>query len=211
MGLHGDISEVKSVWGKASPKLRFWLAFSIFQTSVSIASLSEGIIKWRGIILDGINLYRELITEKLHSSAISIFNINFDKFGIDSMIIFLIIAASIIRTDLALIKDENSVTLTAQRKSSVLNNVGAVFFSIALVVVLTLIAVFFPESSVSSIIWEISQPWFAVPSFVLFVVFYTTRIYKTEERSVFIISLITPFICVLFLAAINNGLIAPLS
>jgi len=211
MGLHGDLFEVKSVWRNASTKLRIWLALSTFFASVSIASLSESIIKWRGFISDGISLYRELITENLHFTAISMFNINFDKFGIDSMIILLLIAAAIIRTDLSLIKSKNKATLKSQRKNSIIYNFTAVFIGIILVIIFVLIVVFFPGSYVSSMIWEISQPWFTIPSIVLFITFYATRIYNSKERAVFITNLLAPLICVLFLAAINKGIMAPLS
>ena len=65
MGFKGDIDEVERAWQSASWRTRIVLLLSLFIASGSVASISETVAKWKGFILDGIALYRTLVSEPL--------------------------------------------------------------------------------------------------------------------------------------------------
>jgi hypothetical protein len=69
MELKADVEEVAQVWARAPWHVRICLTFSLILTSTSIASLSETVFKWKGFLLDAINLYRSFISGPVQDLA----------------------------------------------------------------------------------------------------------------------------------------------
>ena len=97
MGLKADINEVLIVWARAPWRVRVYLVLSLILASTSIASLSETVFKWKGFLLDGINLYRSLISDPVKVSIKSLLNYSLSQSTFDLAVLAILLAAASFR------------------------------------------------------------------------------------------------------------------
>jgi len=67
MGLKGDWIEVAEIWSKSSWRIRILLGVSVFLASNSIATLSDTVFRWKGFIKEGLYFYHQYFTTPLWS------------------------------------------------------------------------------------------------------------------------------------------------
>ena len=97
MGLKADIDEVLVVWARAPWRVRVYLALSLILASTSIASLSETVFKWKGFLLDGINLYRLAISDPIKNAAQNLLNYSLSQSVFDLVVLAMLLAAASFR------------------------------------------------------------------------------------------------------------------
>jgi hypothetical protein len=97
MGLKGDFDESVRAWQDASPLVRIWLILSVFLASGSIASLSETLVKWRGFLVDALNIYKNYVSEPLYSLVSSRISLDVPRSAIDVIVMYLLLATPHLR------------------------------------------------------------------------------------------------------------------
>ena len=97
MGLKSDIDEVLVVWERAPWHMRVYLVLSLVLGSTSIASLSETVFKWKGFVLDGVNLYRSFISSPIRNLAKNLFNYSLSQSAFDLSVLALLLAVASLR------------------------------------------------------------------------------------------------------------------
>lgn len=96
MGFLGDLNELKNYWNKSSLLTRMLMTVFLFLNVSSLTSLSENIFKWKNFILDGLNFYREFISNPIMNAANSI-GVYFTLEELDFLAVLTILLASVIR------------------------------------------------------------------------------------------------------------------
>lgn len=66
MGLKADVEEVTRHWKRSPWRVKVFLAFALFLSTSSLASLSETVIRWKGFVFDALAFYKEWVS---HPSA----------------------------------------------------------------------------------------------------------------------------------------------
>lgn len=74
MGIKGDFSEVAQVWRDSSWKVKIYLALSAFLASASIASLADTVFLWKGFISDAVSFYQKHITNNIQTLLEQVFS-----------------------------------------------------------------------------------------------------------------------------------------
>jgi len=86
MGFQSDYEEIVSAFGKVGLLNKLFIGISFFLTVSSVTSLSEGIFKWKGFILDAINMYQYYIVVPLKTATAQI-GLSYQDYEIHSAII----------------------------------------------------------------------------------------------------------------------------
>ncbi|MCW5207482.1 hypothetical protein VU11_02205, partial [Desulfobulbus sp. US2] len=97
MGLAGDLKEIKTLWLNSSWSFKAIIIFSTFLAISPIASLSDTIFQWKGFIYDGIEFYRNNITEPLKKLASNALNTTWQQNAIDYLIILFLYFTGFLR------------------------------------------------------------------------------------------------------------------
>ena len=101
----------KKTWKEAPLSLNIWICISSFLGISSVTSISEKIIDWRGFIRDGLDLYQEYIRNPI-AELLSSFGLVFAENAIDYLLLWLLLQAGLIRSDIPTImaglKSDNS-------------------------------------------------------------------------------------------------------
>ncbi|MDO9333363.1 MAG: hypothetical protein Q7T57_02435 [Dehalococcoidales bacterium] len=83
MGLKGDLDEAVKDWPKSNRLIKAWLVFSVFFSTLQLASLSEAVFKWKGFVLDGVNFYREWFTTPISKATAEFTGFSVAPFAMD--------------------------------------------------------------------------------------------------------------------------------
>jgi hypothetical protein len=94
MGLKGDVDEVTKAWSSASPLGKVWLGLSLFFGISALASLSELVTKWKGLIKDGVEFYHVWIGTPIREAVAAWTGLQLDKTSADFMLLMLFLTAS---------------------------------------------------------------------------------------------------------------------
>ena len=93
MGIKSDFDEAIEQFKNGSLIWKIISIVSVITSLSSIASLSENIIKWKGLIKDSLNFYHTLVNEPLHNGT-QYFNLNLSNDIIDLLILMLMLNIS---------------------------------------------------------------------------------------------------------------------
>ncbi len=198
--------EILAAW-KATPGLmKYVLVIAIVLNASSLASLSENIIKWKGFIKAGIDLYRD-ITLPVITYVENIFHFTVIQWRLDFIIVYYIVAIADMRTLKAPFTFD---------KSSALNNVIFVVFAY----------IWLPLFFLSGYYWLWQYEVLVLLGFILFlhiatpigmvvaygvdegngVVFSENELVIKRKSILFIVSVVSALLLVCTAAAINQGL-----
>lgn len=186
MGLKADFEEVASSWTAAPWRVKLWLTLSLFLASNAIASLSETIFKWKGFILDAIDLYRSHISLPLRDLLVWLFSMHVQPRAIDVSMLVAIFGLASLRVAFYYPKRSDA------RKAEL----GAVVCVVGTIMVAIATSGKGPAF------------WFSLLIFLLSVLFSITSHIKHGGASalLWLVYVVAPFLAVGLVAAVNTGL-----
>ncbi|MBS4052721.1 MAG: hypothetical protein KGZ69_16200 [Methylomonas sp.] len=188
MGLKSDIDEVRIAWPTYPWRLKAWLILSVFLASGSIASLSDVVFRWKGFILEAVLFYRDFVSEPFRSLISSLFSLPFTRGQADIVILSAVFVSALMRVFI----HSRGIWYDAPRVNSLL-------FAFAATVWVAF-ALAFGDTNRS-----IAGPFGAFLVQVLIcTVYYSWR--GGATRVLWYVYMLTPFVLVCLLAAVNSGL-----
>lgn len=97
MGLKSDLEEAKKMWVNSSLLMKLFIITSLFITTSSMASLSDAIFKWKGLILDGIDFYHNYVADPA-IQLLALIGLQYSPLDVNVFILVSLYAGSYFRT-----------------------------------------------------------------------------------------------------------------
>lgn len=204
MGLLGDFKEYKESFSKSPTLVKAIIIIAFFMSISSFTSLADQIFQWRGFILDGVQFYRNYVTDPVRNLLSSI-SIHYTSTAIDLLIIMGLFTSACIRAAIV-IKRIPSYTIHLPDIITLVGNI--VSFLAAFY--------FFEGLDITGFLFQYGFFY----SFLLIMVSLVLSLSggwknHNKERIRLVISMWLPIVVsigfVLILAAINEGLTRPLN
>lgn len=182
MGIKQDFDELKAKWKNWPLHWKLLSVLLLFQQLLSVASLQEGVFKFKGFLLEGILLYRSLL-EPVLSFVHRVFQINISTEIYDGSVIIGIFFGVFYR-----VNRSNSGREILNRPLSGAKQI----MLLTMIIAYFLLLIFLPGKDV-------------LLTFIMFILLMSFYCWELNEW-IGLIHMLLPFFIVAILAAIANGL-----
>lgn len=96
MGLKSEIDEIKNAWSQASPREKVRLAVKYYIFISAAASLSEEIVKWKGVFRNALTFYHHL-RDFVRELLFYLIKLDLAPVIIDYLVIYTLLISSFLR------------------------------------------------------------------------------------------------------------------
>lgn len=129
MGLKSEIDEIKNNWSQASPGGKVRLALKYYILTSAVASLSEEIVKWKGVFRDALTFYHHFVRDPVRELFFYI-KLDLSPVIIDYLVIYTLLISSFLRVLFVERKNNLKANRIINRKLALQLFMGIVFIAL---------------------------------------------------------------------------------